>query len=123
MDKLKTRASNLIEKNWGGEMVIVNNENYCGKILYFKPNSRFSMHLHKLKKETWSVIEGAFTLTTIDTDNANKQKITLVVGDIIDIPPMLPHQLSTETGGRIFEISTQHFDYDSYRVEKGDSQL
>jgi len=36
----------------------------------------------------------------------------------------MPHQLITgEQGGEIFEVSTEHFDDDSYRVEKGDSQL
>jgi hypothetical protein len=32
----------------------------------------------------------------------------------------MPHQLFAETDGEIFEISTQHFDSDSYRVQKGD---
>jgi hypothetical protein len=32
----------------------------------------------------------------------------------------MPHQLEAITDGEIFEISTQHFDSDSYRVQKGD---
>jgi hypothetical protein len=32
----------------------------------------------------------------------------------------MPHQLTALSDGEIFEISTQHFDSDSYRVWKGD---
>jgi hypothetical protein len=31
----------------------------------------------------------------------------------------MPHQLKALQDGEIFEISTQHFDSDSYRVWKG----
>jgi len=38
--------------------------------------------------------------------------------------PGQPHQmLALEEGSCIFEISTQHFDSDSYRVGMGSSQL
>jgi hypothetical protein len=31
----------------------------------------------------------------------------------------MPHQLHALTDGEIIEVSTQHFDYDSYRIKKG----
>ena len=40
-------------------------------------------------------------------------------GDVVTIPRGMPHQLEALENGEIFEISTQHFDTDSYRVEKG----
>jgi magnesium-transporting ATPase (P-type) len=46
----------------------------------------------------------------------------LVVGDIVEVKTGIPHQLEALEEGDIFEISTQHFDEDSYRVAKGDSQ-
>ena len=36
--------------------------------------------------------------------------------------PGQPHQLEDLTDGIVFEVSTEHFDSDSYRVWKGDSQ-
>jgi mannose-6-phosphate isomerase-like protein (cupin superfamily) len=45
------------------------------------------------------------------------------VGDSVTIPIGLPHQLTGLEDGEIFEVSTQHFDHDSYRIEKGTSQL
>ena len=44
----------------------------------------------------------------------------LVVGDTVRQLPGQPHQLEAITEGTIFEVSTQHFDSDSYRVWKGD---
>ena len=38
--------------------------------------------------------------------------------------PGQPHQMLALTeGATIFEVSTQHFDYDSYRVKPGSSQI
>jgi hypothetical protein len=34
----------------------------------------------------------------------------------------MPHQLKAIDESEIFEVSTQHFDDDSYRIDKGDSQ-
>ena len=58
----------------------------------------------------------------IDTRDATEKERVLNVGDIIEVDRGDPHQLLSITGGDIFEVSTQHFDDDSYRIKKGDSQ-
>lgn len=112
----------IIPKRWGEEIVIHNGEEYCGKILRFRGDSKFSMHFHIKKKETWYVASGEFTLHWIDTKDATEMTKELRVGDIIDIERGDPHQLFATTAGEIFEVSTKHFDSDSYRIKKGDSQ-
>lgn len=109
-----------IEKGWGNELIIVNNEKYCGKILSFKRGCKFSMHYHIIKQETWYVNSGKFIFDWIDTETAEKHTMELFKGDVVTIPIGMPHQLHALTDGEIFEISTQHFDSDSYRVAKGD---
>jgi mannose-6-phosphate isomerase-like protein (cupin superfamily) len=109
-------------KGWGEELWIVNNNKYCGKLLKFKGGSKFSMHFHAMKHETWYVLEGTFTVGYIDPNNAEHIKKNLSVGDVVVIPPNLSHQLETTTVGTILEVSTQHFEDDSYRVMPGDSQ-
>lgn len=47
---------------------------------------------------------------------------TLGVGDTITNEVGEPHQIIALEEGDIFEVSTPHFDSDSYRVGKGDSQ-
>lgn len=109
-----------IPKGWGHELQIINNEKYCGKLLVFKRGCKFSMHYHIKKQETWYVNLGSFIFYWIDTETAEKHTIELFKGDVVTIPTGMPHQLLALSDGEIFEISTQHFDSDSYRVQKGD---
>jgi quercetin dioxygenase-like cupin family protein len=111
-----------IPKGWGHEVIFENNELYCGKLLVFKKGCKFSMHYHMIKDETWYVQEGEFLYRWIDTETAEVVTETLVVGDSVRQLPGQPHQLEALTDGTIYEVSTQHFDSDSYRLWRGDSQ-
>lgn len=108
-----------VPKGWGHELIIVNNEKYCGKILVFKKGCKFSMHYHLIKQETWYVNKGKFQFNWIDTEIGKTHIKFLIKGDVITIPIGMPHQLEAFEDGEIFEISTEHFDSDSYRVYKG----
>lgn len=109
-----------IPKGWGHELIIHNCEKYCGKILVFKPGCKFSMHYHLIKQETWYVNKGEFKFTWIDTEKGITNVQILKLGEVVTIPIGLPHQLEALSEGEIFEISTEHFDSDSYRIYKGD---
>ena len=111
-----------IPKGWGKEIIICNHDLYCGKILVFKEGAKFSMHYHLIKDETWYVNEGEFLYRWIDTETAELHEKELKVGDTVRQRPGQPHQLECIKRGEIFEISTKHFETDSYRVWKGDSQ-
>ena len=110
-----------IPKGWGEEIIIENNEKYCGKILIFKQGCKFSMHYHMNKDETWWVEYGEFLYRWIDTETAVMNETKLGEGDIVRQRPGQPHQLEAISNGRIFEVSTHHEDSDSYRVLPGDS--
>jgi mannose-6-phosphate isomerase-like protein (cupin superfamily) len=112
----------IIEKKWGRELILHNRADYCAKILQFNKGAKFSMHFHIMKTETWYVNKGEFFLIWIDPTNANKNSKHLLPGDTIEVEKGTPHQLEAITDAEIFEASTMHYDYDSYRVEKGDSQ-
>jgi quercetin dioxygenase-like cupin family protein len=75
-----------------------------------------------IKDETWYVEAGEFIYRWIDTETADVHEQKLVPGNVVRQLPGQPHQLEAITDGKIFEVSTQHFDEDSYRVWKGDSQ-
>lgn len=119
-ERIRTPA--IVQKGWGHELIIENNPKYCGKILHFREGGRFSMHYHLLKQETWYVASGSFLFRYIDTHDASVHERRLVVGDVVTNMVGQPHQIVCEAEGDIFEVSTQHFDSDSYRVMKGDSQ-
>jgi len=112
-----------VEKLWGYELWIHNDSQYCGKLLVFtKSGNHFSMHYHMIKNETWYVQEGAFEFHWIDTKNGKLNKQTLVTGEVVYIEKGKPHQLiALEDNSIIFEVSTEHFDYDSYRIYRDSS--
>ncbi len=111
------------EKAWGHELWIINNEFYCGKLLVFKAHKQFSMHYHLLKDEAWYISKGKFEYKFIDTETAELKSRIVKEGDCIHLMPGQPHQMLALTeGATIFEVSTQHFDSDSYRVLPGSSQ-
>jgi len=114
----------IYKKAWGYENWIINNELYCGKLLVFKKDKQFSMHYHLLKDEAWYISKGEFIYKWIDTENATEQETIVREGDCIHLMPGQPHQMLAITeGATIFEVSTQHFDTDSYRVKPGASQI
>ena len=112
----------FVSKGWGNELIIENNEMYCGKLLRFKGGFKFSMHYHMDKDETWYVEEGNFLYRWIDTETADIHESMISEGDVVRQRPGQPHQLEAIEDGRIFEVSTHHEDSDSYRVIKGDTQ-
>jgi mannose-6-phosphate isomerase-like protein (cupin superfamily) len=107
-----------VEKLWGYELWIHNDSQYCGKLLVFPlKDSHFSMHYHLIKNETWYIQSGSFRYDYIDTDSAKLFTTTINAGDVIYVERGMPHQLTAlENDSVVFEVSTEHFEYDSYRI-------
>lgn len=110
------------EKGWGHEDIWATNDLYCGKMMHFKTDKKFSMHFHKDKDETWFVISGRFLVRYITTQDAKIHEQVLEPGDVWHNPPLLPHQLYCMESGVICEVSTPDSVEDNYRVMPGDSQ-
>lgn len=119
---VKIKSPKRVEKTWGYELWIHNEPDYCGKLLIFnKCGDKFSMHYHMIKDETWFIQYGAFQFDWIDTENGQRCITTLQAGDVVEIKKGLPHQLTALTDNSIvFEVSTEHFEYDSYRVYRNE---
>jgi len=118
-----TETNKFVPKGWGYEHWIVNKEEYCGKILFFKKNKRCSWHYHKLKDETFYIQSGRLEVLYGWDDRRTShftQKIILEEGDSFHVPVGMRHQMLGLTDVIMFEFSTQHFDTDSIRVMKGD---
>lgn len=111
-----------IKKGWGSETIFATNNLYCGKLLNFNKDAKFSMHLHREKDETWYVLSGKFEVRWINTSDASTDSQVLLKGDTWHNPPMLPHQVICIEEGTLIEVSTPDSVEDNYRVGKGDSQ-
>ena len=122
MVQKKTQLHGLVPKGWGSEVIWCSNEKYCGKMMNFHKNAKFSMHFHAEKDETWHVLSGKFLVRYIDTKNASQHEKELNVGDTWHNPPLFPHQVICLEEGTIIEVSTPDSVEDNYRVMPGDSQ-
>ena len=117
-----TRLEGFVEKGWGHEFIWATNEKYCGKLLHFKNDTKFSMHFHREKDETWYVLTGKFIVHWIDTTDASRHSLELKSGSIWRNEPFLPHQIECLEEGTIIEVSTPDSIEDNYRIIPGDSQ-
>lgn len=112
---------NFVPKGWGFEKWIVNCEEYCGKLLYFVKGRRCSWHYHKLKDEVFYIQSGKILVKYSEQDELEKAKeIILGPGDNFHVYRGLRHQMIALEDTELFEFSTQHFDSDSHRIQKGD---
>ena len=102
---------NVVEKVWGREEWIVNNDRYCGKRMSLLPRARCSLHRHPVKRETFFVVEGQIML------EVGILIFYLGVGLSYTIEPGVLHRFSSPQGAIFFEFSSPHDDNDVERVE------
>lgn len=114
----------VVEKGWGKEVIYADHEEYCGKLLvYDKAGATSSMHFHKVKKESWYVLQGSFDYKTIDTNTGIINTVIINQGDVITNFPFTIHQLTARDDNSIIvEVSTKDSQEDNFRVIPGDSQ-
>ena len=109
------------KKGWGYELWIHNDAKYCGKLLFFEKGKKCSYHYHKKKHETFYLQSGKLLLRYGMGDELEDAVVELLTaGDTFEVLPNLRHQMEALEDSELFEFSTQHFEDDSYRVEKGD---
>jgi len=103
-----------VEKVWGREIWLANTEKYCSKFLILNKQFRCSIHHHKIKTETFIILEGLVLM------EYNKEIKIMKPGDKIYINIGDKHRFTGLQDSLIQEISTYHKDSDSYRdIESG----
>jgi quercetin dioxygenase-like cupin family protein len=103
-----------VEKVWGTEEWIVNNERYCGKILNLNKGFRCSIHHHKEKHETFHILSGRILL------ELNNTKKLMTAGETQTIKQNEKHRFTGLEDSKIIEFSTTHKEEDSYRDSKSE---
>jgi mannose-6-phosphate isomerase-like protein (cupin superfamily) len=113
--------SQIHPKGWGHEEWIYNSDSYCGKFLVFKAGKKCSWHFHKIKDETFHLVEGKMLVNfSFDDSLEESDQVELNIGDSFNVPPGMRHQMIAIADSKLLEISTTHFEEDSYRIIKGD---
>lgn len=127
----------FVSKGWGYEDWLDNNPLYCGKVLYVHKNKKLSLHYHIKKTETFFCLEGHVELSVYEnpehdqffkswgdfyssTHRHRYEVHTLEAGNTFKIPSGMRHTVKGLINSKLVEISTEHFDEDSYRILKGD---
>jgi N-acetylneuraminate synthase len=99
--------------------VIINciNRDYCKKILVQLPGQHHPLHFHKRKEETFQVLYGTLFITV------DGHERVLRPGETCLIQPGVWHSFWTETGCVFEEVSTTHYNDDSYYKEKAINKM
>lgn len=111
---------NIIEKGWGHEKIIHNDDGYCGKILCFEKGKKCSYHYHKVKTETFYCVGRIIVRHGISDDISLAESVILETGDSFHVPVGLRHQMEALEDTQLFEFSTTDYPDDSIRIIKGD---
>lgn len=109
----------VVPKGWGREDWIHNDNLYCGKKLVLLKGKHCSLHYHILKTETFYIIKGKVSIELYYPDGTQELR-EMVPGDHALLVPGVVHRFTGLEDSEIMEFSTQHFDEDSHRIEKGD---
>lgn len=108
-------GSKMVRKDWGLEIHIVNNQDYCLKYLVFFAGTHFSHHYHEAKKEAWHCLMGEFDMLLESQDSMNEELSVFRKGDKVQIERGVIHQLRARKNSILVEVSTQSFAEDSFK--------
>lgn len=114
-----------VEKKWGSETWLHNEEDYCAKILWLYKGFQCSLHYHPVKRETFICVAGKVKLevqpfykTSVDSFDVTKT-VYLQPYQHYTLEPGIPHRFTAITPTAVIvEASTQHLEEDVVRLEE-----
>ena len=114
LDDIKKLGTVHDGHKWGYEIWIENTNYYCGKLLVLMNQTKGSLHYHKIKRETFIVLQGTIQLRVGDST------LVLEKYDKVFVDKGTLHQFQAISATAVIqEISTHHEDSDSYKIEEG----
>jgi len=107
-------------KVWGSEDWLINTDKYCGKILNIDKGYRSSIHHHKIKDETFYLLEGKVLMEFWDETFGRACINVMEPGNTQRLKPYEKHRFTGLENSKMLEISTHHKEEDSYRDTKSE---
>lgn len=104
-----------INKPWGREEWLEQNERYCFKKIYIERGKRTSLQYHNLKHEACYVLSGKIEVWLEDWDETIK-KTVMVPGDYFSVEPLKRHRVVGLEDSFYLEASTPEVE-DVVRIE------
>ena len=103
-------------KKWGYEQWIVNNEDYCAKLLNIKGGAVCSYHCHPKKRETFLVLLGHVEIMV-----EGESHTSAPMDEPTTIEPGQKHKFRGITDAVMLEVSMHHDDNDVERFSESTS--
>ena len=104
-------------REFGAIIIDVINREYCKKLIIQLPRQKHPYHFHKIKEETFQLLHG-----DIEVELEGK-RIKPQAGDTILVEPGKWHKFHTLDGAIFEEISTTHFNNDSFYEDERIARL
>lgn len=101
----------------GATIIDCVNREYCKKLIVQLAGQKHPMHYHQKKEETFQILHGI-----LDVDIEGRKR-RLYPGDTLLVPRGVWHSFQSPTGVIIEEISTTHFNDDSFYEDKAINQM
>jgi len=95
-------------REFGAVIIDCINRDYCKKLIVQLPRQKHPYHFHKRKEETFQLLHGDIEVFV------EGEGSFLEVGDTILVRPGQWHKFQTLGGAIVEEISTRHFNDDSF---------
>ena len=95
-------------REFGAVIIDVINRKYCKKLIIQLPRQKHPYHFHKKKEETFQILYGGLEV------EKNGNPVYLEIGDLFLVKPNNWHKFSTLDGVIFEEISTTHYNDDSF---------
>ena len=102
----------IVEKVWGHEEWLENNDLYCVKLLYVRQGFRCSLHYHPIKDETFFLKSGRILLEY----GVPLAAVEMVEGSHVRLLPGTTHRFTGLEDSVIVEAGTPHDDRDVVRL-------
>lgn len=96
----------------GATIIDCINREYCKKVIVILPGQSHPEHYHKKKEETFQILAGQLE---VDIEGRNR---ILYPGDTLLVPRGVWHSFSAPQGAIFEEVSTTHFNDDSFYADK-----
>lgn len=117
VSKLKFEDHKKVQRAWGFEVWICQNNEYWGKILHINKGKKTSLQYHLKKHEHMWLERGKVRIRMIDPVTAEEYYNDLEPGESVPLERGQIHQIIALEDSDITEFSSPHFEEDTYRVE------
>jgi mannose-6-phosphate isomerase len=105
-----------VDKPWGYELIWALSDDYCGKILCVRAGESLSLQFHKIKDESWYVLDGRAEVELGAPGQSVLDDEVVQAGAAFRFRPGTVHRVRALEDTRILEVSTPHLD-DIVRLE------